>query len=351
MTRVFTFARRAIRLRGLLLPLVVGSLAGCGASEAPTYTAGVPDGQGLDSTTPPVPPPDTVAGDSTPAGGTDSVAPPPDSLGLPPARGNYSGLPFGPFGLPPALYGAGFSGTMRALPPEYLLSVLAAARQGGIRVVVRFVGGPRLYRNNDGSFSFAKWKQRVDRFRELDFSSYIEDGTIIGHFILDEPHDKSNWGGTLVSPETVDEMARYSKQLWPSMPTIVRGWPAYLKGYKYEYLDAAWAQYSNRFGPIESFITSNVQDAKSAGLSLVVGLNLLDGGSKASGIPGRRSGTYAMSASQVKSWGGALLSDPFICAFISWKYAAAYFSRPDIESALSELSQKARDLPKKSCGR
>jgi hypothetical protein len=216
---------------------------------------------------------------------------------------------------------------------------------------VSFVGNERRYRDEKGHFSFARWKARVDRFRGIDFSSYNNDGTIIGHYILDEPQDPTNWGGTLVSPAEVDELARYSKELWPTMPTMVRSWPSYLKGYRYQYLDAAWAQYSQRFGAIDSFISSNVRDARSAGLALVVGLNLLGGGSKSGGMKGYVGSRYAMTASQVQSWGELLMADPYACAFISWKYDARYFERSDIKSALAALGEQARNRPKKPCTR
>ena len=293
----------------------------------------------------------TSGGDSQPIDSTAPLDPgvPPTDPAAPPG-GAYVGIPFGPFGLPAKHYSGEFSATSRALSPKVLLSELEAARKAGTRVVVRLVGGHSKYKKK-GTFDIDLWKSRLDRFRDIDFSSYIEDGTIVGHYILDEPHDRSNWGGKLVPRATIDEMARYSKELWPSMPTIVRGWPAYLRGYDYKYLDAAWAQYSVRFGPISSFISDNVRDAKASGLALVVGMNLLAGGTKGSGIKGHSKGNYGMSASQVKTWGTALLSDPYVCAFLSWKYTEAYFSRAAIKSALAELSEKAKDLPNKGCRR
>ena len=257
-------------------------------------------------------------------------------------------MPFGPYHLPPSDYGPQFTGALRVTHPIYLMADLEAARRAGARVMLSMVGAERRIRGPDGHFSLAKWKLRLDRYKDFDFSSYIEDGTIIGHYIMDEPHDPTNWAGKTVSRAEVDEMARYSKQLWPNMVTIIRGWPDYLKGYRYKYLDAAWAQYSDRFGDIDGFINSNVRDAQSSGLALVVGLNLLAGGSSR-GISGYYEGRYAMSASEVRQWGGALLDEPYVCAFISWKYNEKYFGRADIKAALEELGHKARSLPKKAC--
>jgi hypothetical protein len=64
----------------------------------------------------------------------------------------------------------------------------------------------------------------------------------MGHFILDEPSDPANWNGHLVSQPDIEEMARYSKEIWPDLPAIIRAWPAYLKDYQYKYLDATWVQ-------------------------------------------------------------------------------------------------------------
>jgi hypothetical protein len=354
MTRAGSVARRAIRPN--LAWLVCLALSSCGDSQAPTTVEAPADtvpaspGGPQDSVVPPpdstVPPPD-----SSGAGGP--VVPPPDSSGAggPVVPPTHVGIPLGPYHLPPESYaGAGFSGALLAARPDSsLLIVLEAARRASARILIGLTGSESRLLGEDGHFSLNVWKRRVDRFRGIDFSSYIADGTIIGHYIMDEPHDPTNWGGRTVSHADVDEMARYSKELWPSMATIIRGKPDYLKGYQYKYLDAAWMQYTVQFGPIESFISSNVQDAKASGLALVAGLNVINGGSPTSGIPGRREGKFGMSASELKAWGGALLAEPYTCAFIVWEYDSAYFSRPAIKAAFEELEQQARTYPKKSC--
>ena len=260
-----------------------------------------------------------------------------------------AGIPFGAMHVPNDNYGGAVTGALRSLDPSTLVANLQAARQAGVRVIVSFVGAANNYQNKNQTFSLDKWKARLNPYKGVDFSSYINDGTIIGHYILDEPHDPSNWGGTVVTPATVDEMARYSKQLWPTMPVIIRGWPDFLKGYTYHYLDAAWAQYSARKGPIADFVRNNVRDAKASGLALVVGLNVLDGGTKASGIRGNSSGHYAMNGSQLNTWGSALLADDYPCAFITWKWNASYMGRSDVKSAMASLSQKAQQHASSSC--
>jgi hypothetical protein len=190
----------------------------------------------------------------------------------------------------------------------------------------------------------------VDQFRGFDLSSYIADGTLMGHFIMDEPSDARNWNGHRVSLADIDEMARYSKEIWPDLPAIIAGWPAYLKGYNYQYLDAAWARYHVRFGSIEDFIASNVRDAQASGLALVMALNILAGGGEG-GLPGYHHDKYAMTASQVRSWGNAMLDQPYVCAFFMFRYNADYFGRADIQAAVAELSRKAQSLPNQPCRR
>jgi hypothetical protein len=262
------------------------------------------------------------------------------------------GLAFGVYHLPTASYGPEYSGALRATSPETFLAELEAARRTNTRVLVSFAGSDLSFTDEQGHFSMTIWKAKVARFAAIDFSSYIADGTLLGHYIMDEPSDRSNWGGEQVSPADIEETARYSKELWPTLPTVIRAWTRYLQGYEYPHLDAAWAQYHERFGPIEPWLSANVRDAVSIGLNLVVGLNVLGGGGEEEGLVGIwKVNSYSMNASQVRTWGAFLLAEPRACAFISWMYHPVYFARPDIIAANAELLDRARSLPKRGCGR
>ena len=135
-------------------------------------------------------------------------------------------------------------------------------------------------------------------------------------------------------------MARYSKQLWPGMPTVVRAEASYLAKFstRYNNLDAAWAQYVTRKGAPSDFIRRNIADAQRKGLALVTGLNV------SAGNRGR-----AMTAAQIKSFGSALLASTYPCAFISWQYRSGYATSSSIKDAMRYLSSKARSRPTKSC--
>jgi hypothetical protein len=226
---------------------------------------------------------------------------------------------------------------------------LELARRANARLIIRFTGSSHSNRDENG-LSITTWKQRVDRYRHLDFSSYIEDGTLMGHLVMDEPTDATDWG-KVVTHEQIEELGKYSKEVWPTLPVIVRAWPEWLKGTQWRYVDATWAQWVNRkrFGTLEEFIAKNVRESKELGLELVAGLNILAGGGDGDeGLPGYH-GRNSMTAAQIREWGTRYLQEPYICAFFHWRYHSGYLARPDIQAALEDLAQKARARPKKTC--
>ncbi len=269
-----------------------------------------------------------------------------DSPGTPPSLAiAYSGgMPFGLSELAPPQLGSDFNLTVVNgriwLRNGTVLASLAAIKARGGKVLLSLTGGHKNYLDEDGHFSITKWKQGVNSFKLIPFTSYITDGTIVAHYLIDEPNDASNWGGTPVPPATLEEMARYSKQLWPTMATLVRVEPTYLAQWSgtYRYLDASWAQYVTRKGPPLDFIRRNVADAKLKGLALVTGMNILKGDS-----------ARAMSPALIKSAGSTLLSSWYPCAFVSWKYNAEYLSTPGVRDALRYLRSKALNRTYKSC--
>jgi hypothetical protein len=248
------------------------------------------------------------------------------------------GIPFGTSNQPYTALGGRYNGSLDVLWPEDLMRVLEGSRARGGKVMLSMVGNQQYWVDAQGHFSFTKWKERVDRYKGMNFSSYIADGTLMGHFLIDEPNDPTNWNGERVSSSMVEQMAKYSKQLWPTLPTIARAEPNYLTG-SHPYLDAAWAQYVYRKGDVVEFIRRHVADAQKLGLALVVGLNMIRGGPNGS----------MMTASQVKSWGGTLLSNSYPCAFLSYQWNSNYLSSPSIQDAMDYLRNKAQSRSSKSC--
>lgn len=356
--------RFGLRVLASALLLVVSGACTDGA-VAPTADAGLP----TDSTV-------IAVGDTTAASPTDSAAPapsdstisPPDTMVPPPIDSSGStgvdgpildasfpapGIVLGTYKIESALLGSVHTGTMHGggLSTKNLLPLLASVRAKGGRVVLKLCNGRDSYvLNPDGTFSLTKWKALVDRFKVLNLEPYIADGTILGHYLIDEPHRPERWGKP-ISQATIEAMAAHSKKLWPGMATFVRVVPSWLASapVTYTHLDAGWTQYTKGKGDAAKWVAAEAAAAKSRGLGMVVGLNVLDGGDGSSRIAGWTRGMYAMSANEIRSYGSAILNQSYACAFYMWTYDGPYFGRADIKSAMAELSVKAKAHAKTSC--
>jgi hypothetical protein len=339
------------RAAGLGLVLVL--LGGCGADRlSPTSenpTAGAAPGDSVatvptDSTTSPtdstIIPIDSTSGDTT---GVTTLA---GSL--------QPGVVFGNFNMDESLINSMYTGIMPggAFGPTNALTMLSATKARGGRIVIKLCMGRDSYvKNPDGTFSLTKWKALVDRFKTINMGPYITDGTIIGHWLIDEPNRAARWGGKIIPQATLEAMAQYSKQLWPSMTTFVRVAPSWLatSTITYNYLDAAWLQYASYKTDVTTLVAAEVAAAKKKGLGLMMGMNVLNGGNGSSKIPGLTSGMYAMSATELRTYGTVLLNQSYACGFFNWTYDGTYFGRSDIKSAMTDLSTIAKAHVKTSC--
>ncbi|MFL5536085.1 MAG: hypothetical protein ACJ8AP_10310 [Gemmatimonadales bacterium] len=318
MTYLFKLARRTACQRALPLIAFTAALAACNTDHlAPNSDE-----------------PEVISL-SEPAPVATSTAAPAFSAG-------FGGIPFGTFAQPLEAFDNVLNGSKVNIAADQMLKTLAQIKARGGRVVLALAGHENYYKDAQGHFSFSMWKERVNRYKGVNLSSFVADGTVIGHYMIDEPNDPYNWHGEPIPGSMLEEMAKYSKSLWPTMPTIVRSHPTYMDNFTttYKYLDAAWAQYAERFGDPKAYLAANIAAARSKGLALVVGLNITMGTLKKTEI----------SAQQIESWGSALLSDSYPCAFISWQYRAAYLNRPDIRAAMARLAQKAAAHTARSCG-
>lgn len=244
------------------------------------------------------------------------------------------------------------TGLVEAPTPSELLTFLAQLRARGGRVLLKLAGGEKTYRNPDGTFNLTRWKNGVDRFRNINFSSYVTDGTIVGHYLVDEPHFASRWGDKAIPQATVEAAAKHSKQRWPNMPTLVNAPANWLASVPvtYVHLDAGWAMFRAKTSSSPgTWAALQVNRAKSKGLGLVAGLNVLDGGDGSSGIRGTQPRTWAMSAAELRKYGSALLAQGYVCAFSMWRYGGSYYGRADVKSAMADLSAQARSHARTSC--
>jgi hypothetical protein len=309
----------------------------------------------------------TAPTDSTPVVPTDSIVPPlgdttvtadttviSEATAALDTRSRLPGIVVASDNMPVSYFNSVHNGAKYggAISPSNVLSVLSAARAKGGRLFLKLHMGRDSYvKNADGTFSLSKWKALVDRFRNINIGPYISDGTIVAHFLIDEPHRAAKWGGKVIPQSTVEAMAQYSKQIWPTWTTVTHTQTAWLasSSITYRYLDAGWNHYAASKGNVTTWSANEVASAKAKHLGLVLGLNVLDGGNGSSKIAGWSTGKWAMSASELRTYGTAVLNQSYACAFFMWAHNTTYYGRSDIKSAMTEISGKADTHAKTSC--
>lgn len=239
---------------------------------------------------------------------------------------------------------------------------LPMVEASGMNVTLRLSGSQSQY-TTAGSFDLAKWKALIDRWRVSDtqphdIQPYIDNGTLVGHMILD---DIDTYAVTDATAADLDEMARYSEEVFPGLMTYVRQkcsrvpTPTVNDG-QYVELDNCVNQYTNyqgfSDGPVADYIVTQTAAAEALGLGMINGMNIADGGDGSSGQPGWSSGKYAMSAEEITEYGEALLAVPTIQMFLMWEYdgqeawsdgsiGSDYFDQPELQAALAGLGELA----------
>lgn len=336
MRHTFKLARRTARFRAAVSGALLLSAVACNAD---------------DSTAP--------VAEPAPAADVPAVETPTPEMSL---SATAPGVAFGDFHLPTSKFRAPYSGALLALFSGSASSTLNAAKNAGLRVVVSVAGNRSNYTNSNGTFNMTKWKNRIAAWRRFSFGSYVSSGVVLGHYLVDEPTCAPCWGGTKITMAQVEEMARYSKSIWPSMPTAVRVAPTKLPSMAFRYLDFAWAQWegpyhgtSFKLSPSQ-FRDKEIAAAKSRRLGVVFGLNYINGGDGSSGILGtyanaRRVNRWQMSASEVKRVGGTLAAASYACGLISWQYDSRFLGRSGMSSAMSYVGGIARNRARSSCAK
>jgi hypothetical protein len=132
------------------------------------------------------------------------------STTLPVSAASARGIPFGDSHLPIERFSRPYTGALRALWPSSAAAELNTARAKSFRVVVSMAGARNYYTNSNGTFNMTLWRKRIDLYRRLNLQSYAGDGTVVGHYLVDEPYCASCWGGRTITAAQVEEMARSS---------------------------------------------------------------------------------------------------------------------------------------------
>ncbi len=271
-------------------------------------------------------------------------------------------VPFGMWGLNGFHYPAGLEAvrdqfglslfhTSTYSPSFAVYTLLPMVRDAGMSVNLRMAGDHHWYTNGDGDFEIEEWKAMLEPWEGSGVQEYIDDGTISYHMLLD---DIANFEGRSPDGDELEEMARYSKQILPGLPTVVReeaGRVPAPTGGSFSELDAAINQYTTLLGDVEDYALINESASHDLNLDIIMGLNIADGGDGRSGQPGWGENHWAMNADEIVEYGYVLSAVPDIVMFMAWEYdaeelwsdgtiGADYFDRPDNTEALLWLSQR-----------
>jgi hypothetical protein len=306
-----------------------------------------------------------VAAVSDTAVAIESIAP---SL----ATASYSGLPYGPIGMWSSWTSFSwgpqpFTGTQNFVEASGVTKRIEYARSRRQRLILAMTGGPTSYYTTNGRFDFNKWKKRMNTYNTSAIrqavAGGVADGTIIGNQLIDEPETK-RWGG-VPTKSLIDEMARYVKSIFPTLPVGVNhGPPGHLwrASERYRALDYVIYQYNHYIttGNAAQWRDQVLAQARRDGVTPAFSLNILDGGKQdrdgsygCNGAGQAGAGTYRpncrMTAAQVKEWGRTL--GPAGCTLQMWRYDGAYMSKSDNQDAFRTVASHLGSQPRRSCRR
>jgi hypothetical protein len=282
---------------------------------------------------------------------------------------SYTGIPYGPLGLWDGIgfeWGpAPFTTSQDNTFANSIVSRINAARQKKQRLILAMTGGTSSNFKTNGKFDLTKWKNRMNTFKTATIKNAVAagvaDGTILGNSIMDEPETKQ-WGGVMTKP-LLDQMARYVKDIFPTLPVGVNhGAPGYKwrSWERYQVVDYTLNQYMWRAtsGNVSAWRDAVVDRARSEGITPAFSLNLLNGGvpdgsgtwdCPGTGGKGTRYPNCRMTASQVSSYGKAV--GPSGCFMLMWRYDDAFMSKSANVSAFRDVASLLATKSRRSCRR
>jgi hypothetical protein len=310
----------------------------------------------------------------------DPVENPPIAPPAPTASPKLTGIPVGTHMIPPdelVARRAQYSATLRRLTPDNVDKHLQFALDNGLREIVSIVG-KEFMKDGSGRFSMANWRALADQWKGTApiFQKYVNSGTLIGIYVIDEPFCAKCWAGKPATMAEVLEMGRHVKALLgANVPTIARVGPtAFVSRVSPADLvsafDAGWCQWdygSNQGVTASQYAAKCVQDAQTMGLKLVMGMNALNGGDGSSGIRGTNSRQWQVSAAELTRYNGNFVTNPGVCALSNWQFSPTYPSsgmsagqlaqvrafdnRADVKAALQAINDAAKARPYMDCRR
>jgi hypothetical protein len=274
----------------------------------------------------------------------------------PVGSGTPSSFPYGPFDLFPSMSGPvvpGFGGTVSWASPSNIIGLLGSMRTNRVSGFLKMTGNSHSTYITNSQFDISKWKTATAAYDtpaiRTAIAAAVADGTLLGYSMIDEPNH-SDWGG-VITKATLDEMAAFSKSLFPTLTTaavVPYGWRA---TERYKVMDAIIAQTWKPTMTPAQFRDAAVAAAKLNGVAPALSINIM-AGKQVDGCEPRPNGTTClMTPDEIRNWAITLGSDPYVCAMFMWRYDATLWSRPEYVAAFKDVSTALASRPARSCRR
>lgn len=274
------------------------------------------------------------------------------------------GKPYGTFGLfvgEWTRYAADIewlTGGIIATSPAVVCSQIAVLRTSKRRAILAMPQTAHSGYLTAGKFDVAKWLAELAKFNlpavKTCIADGVTDGTVIATELMDEP-EHGDWGGVMTHA-LLDSMARSVKRVFPTIPTAVVAQWSWQKDQAYQSVDLLVSQYTYSKGDLRTYRDFAVESAKQQGVTLSLGMNLLDGGTRIAGCPvpqtggpGTFSNNCRMTPAQVVEAGLLLAGVPKSCALFMWRVDSAFMANPENKGAFSAVATYAARQPAPPC--
>jgi hypothetical protein len=293
--------------------------------------------------------------------------------GTPVPEPTGTGIPFGPSGnvLNGTTETTPFTMLIQGVSPSSIVSYLATARAGRIRLELNMTGGKHELNFAPGGhrFDLPTWKKRMDAYNTPTIrqavAAAVADGIIVGNSVMDEPHvhgggDGNTWGpeGTMTKV-VVDQMCGYVKAMFPTLPVgVAHRHDAFEPTKSYRVCEFIISPYSNRLGSVTTFRDAGLALARRDGHAIMFSMNIMNGGTQdrdgtwdciGTGGKGTYSPNCRMTPQQVRDNG--LVLGPAGCALSMWRYDAAFMANPENLRAFRDVAARLATLRAKPCRR
>ena len=146
--------------------------------------------------------------------------------------------------------------------PTFDPQFLDRAKSCGTKVMVALNDKTERILQDDGTgIDLDKFREAVSFFKGK-IDPYVNDGVVVVHGVIDEPHDcKNDWGGDCPSASEVDQASAISKEYWPSLPTAVNTVPNYLESEGYTWMNTDIIQFQYAYHKYQGDMKAFVDDA------------------------------------------------------------------------------------------